>query len=92
MPGRLDLMEASLPRRCASCRRPGGTRIAAVVFGLAHVANPPIPNRRYALLARLAALAYGHVYERTRSISASALTHALVDWVWVALLAGARVP
>jgi membrane protease YdiL (CAAX protease family) len=44
------------------------------------------------LLARLAALAYGHVYERTRSISASAVTHALVDWVWVALLAGARVP
>lgn len=66
--------------------------IGAVVFGLAHVANPPIPNWRYALLAGLASHAYGHVYQRTRSISASALTHALVDWAWVALLAGARVP
>ena len=55
--------------------------IASIVFGLAH-----LPDVRYVLLATLAGLAYGWVYVATRRITASAVTHALVDWIWVLLL------
>jgi len=55
--------------------------IASIIFGLAH-----LPDLRYVLLATLAGLAYGWVYQKTRRITASAVTHALVDWIWVVLL------
>jgi membrane protease YdiL (CAAX protease family) len=55
--------------------------IASVVFGLAH-----LPDPRYALLATLAGLAYGWTYLRTGKITASAVTHAVVDGVWGAVL------
>jgi CAAX protease family protein len=54
-----------------------GLAVAAIVFGLAH-----LPDLRYVFLATLAGLAYGWVYWRTERITASALTHAAVDWVW----------
>ncbi len=55
--------------------------IASVVFGLAH-----LPDWRYVLLATFAGVAYGWVYWRTGKVTASAITHALVDSVWVLLL------
>ena len=57
--------------------------IASIIFGLAH-----LPDVRYVLLATLAGVAYGWVYLVTRRITASAVTHALVDWIWVLLLRG----
>jgi membrane protease YdiL (CAAX protease family) len=57
-----------------------GLPMAAIVFGLAH-----LPDPRYVLLATLAGFAYGWVYIRTRRITASAVTHAMVDWIWVLL-------
>jgi hypothetical protein len=57
--------------------------IAAVVFGLAH-----LPDPRFVLLATLGGVAYGVVYARTDRITASAITHALVDAMWVLLLGG----
>ena len=54
---------------------------ASVVFGLAH-----LPDFRYVALATFAGIAYGWVYARTGKITASALTHAAVDWIWVLLL------
>jgi membrane protease YdiL (CAAX protease family) len=57
--------------------------VASIVFGLAH-----LPDARYVLLATLAGVAYGWVYLVTRRITASAVTHALVDWMWVLLLRG----
>jgi membrane protease YdiL (CAAX protease family) len=57
--------------------------IASIIFGLAH-----LPDLRYVLLATLAGVAYGWVYQKTRRITASAVTHALVDWIWVVLLRG----
>jgi uncharacterized protein len=57
-----------------------GLPAAAVIFGLAH-----LPDPRYVCLATLAGFAYGWVYMRTRRITASAVTHALVDWIWVLL-------
>lgn len=60
---------------------PAALATASVIFGLAH-----LPDPRYAALATLAGLAYGWVYLRTGKITASAITHALVDWVWLLLL------
>ena len=55
--------------------------VSAVVFGLAH-----LPDPRYVLLAAIAGLAYGWVYQRTGRVTAAAVTHALVDAAWVILL------
>ena len=63
--------------------RVGSLVVASIVFGSAHLNNGTWPNMRYMLLATLAGLAYGWVWQRTRRISASALTHAAVDWIWV---------
>jgi membrane protease YdiL (CAAX protease family) len=60
-----------------------GLPVASVIFGFAH-----LPDFRYALLATVAGFAYGWVYSRTRRITAAAITHALVDWIWVLLLRG----
>jgi membrane protease YdiL (CAAX protease family) len=60
-----------------------GLVIASIVFGFAH-----LPDPRYVLLAAMAGLAYGWVYQRTERITASAITHALVDGTWSALLGG----
>jgi len=60
-----------------------GLAIASVVFGLAH-----LPDPRYLLLAAIAGVAYGWVYFRTQRITASAITHALVDATWGAFLRG----
>lgn len=63
---------------------------AAVVFGLAHLNNTvrtperlfDQPDWTYAGFATIAGLGYGFVYQRTRSLVASSLLHALVDWTW----------
>lgn len=55
--------------------------IAAVIFGLAHA-----PSVAYIVLATLAGLTYGWVYHRTGRVAAAAVTHTLVDAVWVILL------
>ncbi len=57
--------------------------VASLVFGLSH-----LPDPRYAFLAFVAGLAYGWTYRRTGRITASAVTHAAVDWIWVLLLHG----
>ena len=58
-----------------------GLFVASIIFGLAH-----LPDPRYVLLAAIAGVAYGLVYARTQRITASAITHALVDATWVAFL------
>ncbi|AHG93792.1 Abortive infection protein (plasmid) [Gemmatirosa kalamazoonensis] len=61
--------------------RPWPLLVASVIFGLAH-----LPDPRYVVLATLAGVAYGLVYEHTGRVTASAITHALVDALWVLLL------
>ena len=56
--------------------------IASVVFGAAHLHHPPVPNWRYAILAALAGVFYGNVFNIRQRLCASALTHALVDTIW----------
>ncbi|MFQ5926925.1 MAG: type II CAAX prenyl endopeptidase Rce1 family protein, partial [Terriglobia bacterium] len=57
--------------------------LAALIFGAAHLNNgPPFPNWSYVLLASLAGVFYGRAWQRTGSLVASALTHALVNTTW----------
>jgi membrane protease YdiL (CAAX protease family) len=59
-----------------------GIVIASVVFGAAHLHHPPVPNWKYGLMATLAGMFYGNAFRARGRISASALTHTLVDTVW----------
>ena len=61
--------------------------IAALIFGCAHLNNGPqmLPNWRYAIVAGIAGLIFGKVFQKSTSIFASALVHMGVDgvkWVW----------
>ena len=51
--------------------------VAAVLFGLAHAAG----GVSYVLLATVAGLGYGWIYQRTRRIEASILTHFVLNTV-----------
>lgn len=55
--------------------------LAALIFGCAHLNNgpQPLPNWRYMILATIAGYAYGRVFQRASSATASMLLHALVD-------------
>jgi len=61
----------------------GTLLLAAFIFGCAHLDNGPgpLPNWRYMILATIAGVAYGKVYEKSSSIFASAGLHALVDLI-----------
>ena len=72
-------------------RRPKSNRtglfIASIIFGLAHLNNATagfrVPNMAYVVMSTLAGLAYGWVWMRTRKVTASAITHMLVNLIWV---------
>jgi CAAX protease family protein len=64
-----------------------GLVVASIVFGLAHLNNGPFPNWRYVFLATIAGLFYGRVWQKTGSLTASALVHSMVDVTWHALFA-----
>jgi membrane protease YdiL (CAAX protease family) len=55
--------------------------VASLIFGCAHLNNGPqaFPNWRYMILATIAGFAYGKVFQRASSATASMALHALVD-------------
>jgi hypothetical protein len=62
-----------------------GTRTllaASLIFGCAHLDNgpQPLPNWRYMILATIAGVAYGKVFQKASSVLSSAGLHMLVDW------------
>lgn len=65
--------------------RIGRTRalvVASIIFGLSHF-NKPLPfNWRYVLLAAIAGIFYGRAWRSNRRLTASGITHTLVDVVW----------
>ena len=56
--------------------------VASFIFGCAHLDNgpQPLPNWRYMILATVAGIAYGKVFEMASSVLSSAALHTLVDW------------
>jgi membrane protease YdiL (CAAX protease family) len=62
-----------------------GTRTllaASFIFGCAHLDNgpQPLPNWRYMILATIAGVAYGKVFQKASTVLSSAALHMLVDW------------
>jgi uncharacterized protein len=56
--------------------------LASFIFGCAHLDNgpQPLPNWRYMILATIAGVAYGRVFQRASSVCSSATLHTMVDW------------
>ena len=75
------LIQNSLMQRFGA--NTGSLLLAAFIFGCAHLDNgpQPLPNWRYMILATIAGIAYGKVFEKSSSILASAGLHALVDTI-----------
>jgi len=57
--------------------------VSAMVFGAAHLNNGPHPDWHYFLLASFAGVTYSLAYRLGGTLAAPALTHTLVDSVWV---------
>jgi membrane protease YdiL (CAAX protease family) len=75
------LIQNSLMQRLGT--NTGTLLLAAFIFGCAHLDNGPgpLPNWRYMIVATIAGVAYGKVYEKSSSIFASAGLHALVNTI-----------
>jgi membrane protease YdiL (CAAX protease family) len=56
--------------------------LASFIFGCAHLDNgpQPTPNWRYMIVATIAGVAYGRVFQKSRSVMSSAALHTMVDW------------
>lgn len=56
--------------------------VSSFIFGCAHLNNHAEAglNWRYMILATIAGMAYGRVFQKSSSVWGSALLHALVDW------------
>ena len=56
--------------------------VASLIFGCAHLDNGPqaVPNWRYAIVATVAGVAYGAVFQRASTVLSSATLHMMVDW------------
>ena len=71
-----NLLERRVGRRAALV-------IASVLFGLSHFNKRSAHfNWRYVLLATIAGIFYGRAWREQRRVSASAITHTCVDWLW----------
>ena len=71
-----NLLETRLPRRHALA-------LAAAIFGLSHYIHGATFNWRYVILAAIAGCFYGRAWRNERRVGASAISHTLVDTVWV---------
>jgi len=74
----LNLMQRAAP---SPRGRMAALIISSVIFGLTHVNNNPWFDWRYVTIATVAGIAYGIVYNRTGKVTASAITHSLIDVV-----------
>lgn len=56
--------------------------LSSFIFGCAHLDNgpQPLPNWRYMIVATVAGLAYGKVFEMGSTVLSPAALHTLVDW------------
>ena len=56
--------------------------VASFIFGCAHLDNgpQPLPNWRYMIVATIAGIAYGGVFQHASTVLSSAALHCLVDW------------
>lgn len=55
--------------------------LSSLLFGLAHLNNPPKVGL-YVIMAAVAGFFYGRTYLQTGKVTAAAIVHAMVDWIW----------
>jgi len=60
--------------------------LSSIIFGFAHLNNPPLGDPRYIVLAIIAGLAYGWCYLRTGSLMPGVFAHTMVDLIHHLLL------
>jgi hypothetical protein len=80
-----EILFRSLIQNLLMLRFGAGTRVllaASFIFGCAHLDNgpQPLPNWRYMILATIAGVAYGRVFQKASTVLSSAALHAMVDW------------
>jgi membrane protease YdiL (CAAX protease family) len=80
-----EILFRSLIQNLLMQRFGSGTRtllLASLIFGCAHLDNgpQPLPNWRYMILATIAGVAYGKVFQKAGSALSSAGLHMMVDW------------
>jgi uncharacterized protein len=80
-----EILFRSLIQNLLMLRFGAGVRtlaVASFIFGCAHLDNgpQPLPNWRYMILATIAGIAYGWVFQRASTVFSSAALHMLVDW------------
>ncbi|HWB87097.1 MAG TPA: type II CAAX endopeptidase family protein [Bryobacteraceae bacterium] len=80
-----EILFRSLIQNLLMLRFGTGTRmllLASLIFGCAHLDNGPqaLPNWRYMILATIAGVAYGKVFQKASTVLSSAGLHMLVDW------------
>jgi membrane protease YdiL (CAAX protease family) len=61
--------------------------LSSVIFGAAHLNNPPNVGYYFAL-ATIAGIFYGRTFLRTGKVVPAALVHLAVDWMWSIFFAG----
>jgi membrane protease YdiL (CAAX protease family) len=67
--------------------QPATLILSSVIFGAAHLNNPPNVGY-YFILATLAGVFYGRTFSRTGKVVPAAIVHLAVDWVWSIVFAG----
>lgn len=65
----------------------GAVIVSSVVFGLAHLNNPPDIGWHF-LLATAAGIFYARTYIATRAVTTPAVVHTIVNWLWVVAFSG----
>lgn len=65
----------------------GAVIVSSVVFGLAHLNNPPDIGW-YFILATVAGIFYTRTYIATRNVATPAVVHTLVNWLWAMAFSG----
>ena len=80
-----EILFRSLIQNLLMLRFGAGWRVlfaASLIFGAAHLDNgpQPLPNWRYMILATVAGIAYGRVFQQGSSVTAPAALHCMVDW------------
>jgi uncharacterized protein len=80
-----EILFRSLIQNLLMQRWGSGMRVllaASFIFGCAHLDNgpQPLPNWRYMILATIAGVAYGKVFQSASSVVSSAALHTMVDW------------
>ncbi|HLI83396.1 MAG TPA: CPBP family intramembrane glutamic endopeptidase [Bryobacteraceae bacterium] len=80
-----EILFRSLIQNLLMLRWGAGLRVllfASFIFGCAHLDNgpQPLPNWRYMILATIAGVAYGRVFQKSTSVVSSSVLHTMVDW------------